>query len=71
MYIILIIVGVLAIAAAYWAGYQRGLRQASARYAEDLVRIEPPSRTPGQPTNLAGDPARVTEPKRRPGHFMS
>lgn len=71
MIIILTAVWVLGVGCGLWLGYAVAIRQTRREYADVLERIEPPSRTPGQPTNIDGPSARVTEPKRRPGHFMS
>lgn len=71
MIITYIAVGVLGVAIGLWLGYAIAIRQAREEYADTLERIDPSSRTPGLPTNLDAEPSRVTEPKRRPGHFMS
>jgi hypothetical protein len=71
MTIIIIAVIVGTFAAGLWAGYWIALRQARREFSDVLERVEPGPRTPGQPTNIDAPPSRVTEPKRRPGHFMS
>lgn len=45
------------------AGYAIGRwheREAQRERREHMLRVEPPERDPGQPTNLAGPPSRVT-----------
>jgi hypothetical protein len=71
MIIVLIAVGVLGVACGMWLGYAIAIRQTREEYADVLERLDPPARTPGQPTNIDAPAARVTEAKRRPGHFMS
>lgn len=62
---------ILVFAVGLWLGFWIGVQQTREQYRDRLERIEPPPRTPGQPTNRDAPPSRVTEPKRRPGHFMS
>lgn len=60
---ILPLLGGLAIG--YLIGFRRGRAQAAQDYADTLEHIQPSSRTPGQPTNIEGRPARVTSPRWR------
>lgn len=51
-----------------WAGWLLGTRHMDERVDEEverMYRIEPPDRTPRQPTNMAGTPARVRRSKYR------
>jgi hypothetical protein len=60
-----------ALLAGYALGWRQGAQRTQERLSDLIERIEPNPRTPGQPTNTDAPPSRVTEPKRRPGHFMS
>lgn len=58
----------LGVGVAYWAGYQIANRQLSYRVEEQvdrMYRIEPPERTPGQPTNMNAAPSRVRKSRYR------
>lgn len=63
------IVGSACGGASFWAGWTMGRRHEREDTRETLERIEPSSRTPGQPTNRSEPLATVRDPKRRPGKF--
>ena len=51
--------------AGYWAGYRQGARNTAQDWSERMLRIDPPRRSAGQPTNLDGEPSRVTKSRIR------
>ena len=56
------------------AGYALGRyheRQAATEAAERMLRLDPPRRTAGAPTNLDAPPSGVDRPKWRSGTFKS
>jgi hypothetical protein len=61
-----------ALAVGYWLGriHMHNIMADAIEAALDRQnRIEPPQRTPGQPTNMASEPSRVTQPRIRKSHF--
>ena len=65
----LTIVGALVLAwLAYRAGQGGGRRQAE-EAQERLLRLDPPDRTSGLPTNLGVEPSRPRTPRWRSGRF--
>lgn len=68
------LVGIGISTAAYWIGYRTGVRWEARRQAEErerMSRIEPPERTPGQPTNLDAPPSVVRSPRIRGSRWGS
>lgn len=57
-----------------WAGFRYGFRSGRRRTEEEherMLRIEPPRRTPGMPTNHDADPSSTIRSRWRPGQFKS
>lgn len=57
------------LAAGYAFGKRQGLRDA-AEEADRMLRIDPPNRTEGLPTNLDGEPAVIKKPRIARSHWM-